>query len=279
MQSLKKWLFPAAVVLILAAAGFALRMSRGSETRAPASVHSAGHVTPAQNAQSAPAQAASPSAPVTAPAAPAPAARAIADVAIPAGKETGLDAFFASLNESNAVVYTVQPKDTLTRISGLYGVTTGVIMRASGLKDANKLQVGMKLRIPKEPFSAIVDKTSNMLYLMAGERLVKTYRVGTGKGDSTPVGRFKILNKLVNPTWYYDGKVVPYGAPDNPLGTRWMGFDAKGYGLHGTTEPDSIGKSESLGCVRMLNSDVEELYELLPRNAMVHIVEGAGNSR
>ena len=67
--------------------------------------------------------------------------------------------------------------------------------------------------------------------------------------------------------------VIPADSPDNILGSRWMGFDLPGYGIHGTTEPESIGKSCTQGCVRMLNSEVEELYDIVPVGTEVTILD------
>lgn len=104
-------------------------------------------------------------------------------------------------------------------------------------------------------------------------QLIKEYPVAVGKPDSpTPEGTFTVLNKLVDPTWYPpDGsRPVPPG-PGNPLGRRWLGF-APGYGIHGTNNPASIGRAVSLGCVRMHNQDVEELYANVSPGTPVHIV-------
>ncbi|HHW55922.1 MAG: L,D-transpeptidase family protein [bacterium] len=104
-------------------------------------------------------------------------------------------------------------------------------------------------------------------------QLIKEYPVAVGKPTSpTPEGTFTVLNKLVDPTWYPpDGsRPVPPG-PGNPLGRRWLGF-APGYGIHGTNAPGSIGRAVSLGCVRMHNKDVEELYANLPLGTPVHII-------
>ena len=65
--------------------------------------------------------------------------------------------------------------------------------------------------------------------------------------------------------------MIESGSPENSLGTRWLGFDKKGYGIHGTVEPETIGQQVSQGCVRMLNEDVEELYDLLPRGTRVTV--------
>lgn len=101
-------------------------------------------------------------------------------------------------------------------------------------------------------------------------KLVKVYPVAVGK-DSTPspVGKFQIVNRVTNPTYYHEGKVVT-GA-QNPVGTRWMGLSEKGYGIHGTNAPKSIGKRASHGCVRMGKKDLEELFELLRAGDSVEI--------
>jgi lipoprotein-anchoring transpeptidase ErfK/SrfK len=73
--------------------------------------------------------------------------------------------------------------------------------------------------------------------------------------------------------WYKDGAAVPPGSPENILGTRWMGLSKEGYGIHGTTEPGSLGKQATAGCVRMLNAEVEELYGILPEGTEVTIID------
>ena len=109
--------------------------------------------------------------------------------------------------------------------------------------------------------SILIDKSDNTLFLMDGAKILKTYSVSTGENNSTPVGTFKIVNKLEDPTWYRPGGgVFPAGDKRNQLGTRWMGLSKKGYGIHGTLEPDALGKQVSAGCVRMKNEEVEELF-------------------
>lgn len=191
---------------------------------------------------------------------------------VTASTASGLLDYFRGLSEATADVYAVQSGDTLTKIAKQYGVTTGLIAAANSLK-SDAIFPGQKLKIMRDRWSLVIDKSRFTLDLLAGETLVKRYSVGLGKGSSTPAGEFKIASRLKNPTWYYGGKVVPFGNPENPLGTRWLGFDLKSYGVHGTIEPASIGKAESLGCVRMLNSDVEEIFELVPVGTSVRIVE------
>jgi lipoprotein-anchoring transpeptidase ErfK/SrfK len=115
----------------------------------------------------------------------------------------------------------------------------------------------------------VVTRGANTLRLYDGRRLVRTFRVATGQSIyPTPQGLWHIVDKQRNPWWYpptYDAwakglKPVPPG-PSNPLGTRWMGLDAAGVGIHGTDAPTSIGYSASHGCIRMQVPEAEWLFE------------------
>ncbi|MBB5326170.1 lipoprotein-anchoring transpeptidase ErfK/SrfK [Anoxybacillus tepidamans] len=127
----------------------------------------------------------------------------------------------------------------------------------------------------RQPF-IIVNKTTNQLAFIRNGKLESIYPVATGVTTAlTPEGLFTVKVKAKNP--YYRKKNIPGGAPNNPLGTRWIGFDAYGtdgrtYGIHGTNNPQSIGKYITQGCVRMHNRDVEALYEKVPIGAKVLIV-------
>lgn len=186
--------------------------------------------------------------------------------------ETGLEAYFKKLDETNSQIYEIRPGDNLTRIAKQYNTTVGTIRAANGIQ-GDRIWPYQKLKIMNEIWSVVVDKSTNTLMLKAGEKSVRTYAVSTGSNKSTPIGKFRIVNRLTDPTWYYEGKVIPPHAPDNPLGTRWLGFDLEGYGLHGTTEPETIGEYVTLGCVRMRNEDVEQIFELLPVGTEVVILE------
>jgi lipoprotein-anchoring transpeptidase ErfK/SrfK len=115
----------------------------------------------------------------------------------------------------------------------------------------------------------VVTRGANMLQLYDGRQLVRTFRVATGQAIyPTPAGLWRIVDKQRNPWWYpptYDDwakglKPVPPG-PNNPLGTRWMGLNAAGVGIHGTDAPTSIGYSASHGCIRMQVPEAEWLFE------------------
>jgi lipoprotein-anchoring transpeptidase ErfK/SrfK len=168
------------------------------------------------------------------------------------------------------VVHEVKAGDSLSSLGNQYHTTMALIKKENGLA-SDVLRLGMPLRIWTGKFSVLVDKSQNILLLQNNGEVVKTYRVATGKNNITPVGNFKIINKLVHPAWTHEGKVIPPESPENILGSRWLGFDVPGYGIHGTTQPDSIGKQATAGCVRMLNNDVEELFDLFPIGTEVTI--------
>jgi lipoprotein-anchoring transpeptidase ErfK/SrfK len=106
----------------------------------------------------------------------------------------------------------------------------------------------------------IVSIPDRKLVLLEDGQVKKVYDIAVGK-DSTPspTGTFHIASRVVNPAWYGPHIIVPPGKA-NPLGTRWMGLGFKGYGIHGTNAPRSIGKAASHGCIRMRIQDVEELF-------------------
>ena len=99
------------------------------------------------------------------------------------------------------------------------------------------------------------------LALLDGGQVVKLYRTAVGAPVSpSPTGTFQIVTRLTHPTYYHPGKVVGPGK-DNPLGPRWLGLSRKGFGIHGTNEPRSIGRAASHGCIRLMNSDIVDLFE------------------
>ncbi len=179
---------------------------------------------------------------------------------------------FSSIPTPDSKVYEVQTQDTLGKIAKNFGTTVEMIMKANNLK-SDLIRPGMKLKVSTAKFSILVDKSQNTLTLKANDEIFKIYQVSTGLDNSTPIGAFKVINKLMDPTWYKAGAIVPPGSPKNILGTRWLGLSMQGYGIHGTTEPGSIGKQITAGCMRMLNKDVEELYIIVSTGTEVTVVD------
>jgi len=187
-------------------------------------------------------------------------------------EEINLKLLFSPAMTPGAEVYEIKRGDTLIKIARNFKTTPDLIMKSNQLS-SDRIMPGQKLKVWTVPFSIVVDKSQNLLMLKIKEEVFKTYVVATGLNNSTPVGHFKITNKLLNPTWFKAGAVVPAASPENILGTRWMGFNLPGYGIHGTTEPESLGQQVTQGCVRMLNSDVEELYVIVPAGTEVIVVD------
>ncbi|HUZ81725.1 MAG TPA: L,D-transpeptidase family protein [Gaiellaceae bacterium] len=126
----------------------------------------------------------------------------------------------------------------------------------------------------------VINRSTNRLSLYDLGKLRRTFKVATGQAIyPTPKGVWHIVVKWKNPTWYpptqdawaHGLKPVPPG-PNNPLGTRWMGLDAPGIGIHGTDEPASIGYSASHGCIRMEVPDAEWLFDHVQVGTTVYIL-------
>jgi len=116
-------------------------------------------------------------------------------------------------------------------------------------------------RAPQTVRRLVVSIPDRKLALIENDAIVSVFAVAVGAPDSpTPIGTFIIVNRIPNPTYYKPGKIVGPGAA-NPLGTRWIGLNEKGYGIHGTDQPRSIGSARSHGCIRLRNRDVEQLFE------------------
>lgn len=179
---------------------------------------------------------------------------------------------FSPAIAAHSILYEIKPQDTLTKIAKEFKTTVDLIKKSNNLVD-DVIFPGRKIKVWNAPFNIVVDKSQNTLILKTGEEIIKTYIVSTGVNNSTPVGTFKIVNKLINPTWFKPGEVIPASSPQNILGTRWLGFNLPAYGIHGTSEPQSLGKQVTQGCVRMANSDVEELYTIIPVGTEVTIID------
>ncbi len=189
-------------------------------------------------------------------------------------EDINIKLLFSPVITPKSAVYEIKPGDTLTKISKEFKTTTDLIKKSNNLSSDN-ISPGKKIKVWTAPFAILVDKSQNILYLKCNEEIIKTYIVSTGRNNCSPVGTFRITNKLINPTWFKKGQSgpIPAGSPENILGTRWLGFDLPEYGIHGTTDPQSLGKQATSGCVRMANSDVEEVYTIIPVGTEVIIVD------
>ncbi len=181
--------------------------------------------------------------------------------------------------------YTVQSGDRLINIGRRFNLPHEIIMKINDISDATRIRAGQSLKVLHGPFHAKIDKSKFRLDVYLGDLYVRSFRVGLGTGGGTPEGVWRVKERLPNPTYYPpasapDKRIIPADDPNNPLGEHWIGLegiegDAKGregYGIHGTIEPESIGKAVSLGCIRMHSADVEVLYDLMVEGKSTVIV-------
>lgn len=177
--------------------------------------------------------------------------------------------------------YIIQRGDQLRLLARRFGTTVELIQRSNNITNPNRIRIGDRLRIFRGDFEVVANKTRRDMVVYLNGEFFKRYRVGTGEFGKTPVGTFVVRDKITEPSWWPpDGREVPFGHPDNVLGTRWLSIEAtgdtprvRGYGIHGTWEPESIGHEESAGCIRMLNEEVEEFYVYIPSGTPVRIEE------
>jgi len=174
------------------------------------------------------------------------------------------------------IEYTVQSGDYLGKLAATFNTPVALIAKANQIQGAT-IRIGETLRLfdgNNHPFALTISKSRNDLLVTLDGKFFKRYQVSTGEHSKTPTGTFKIIDKIAQPAWHKPGgAAIPYGDPGNLLGTHWLALDLPGYGIHGTWEPETLGRQSSAGCIRMLNANVEELYTILPRGTLVTIIE------
>lgn len=186
----------------------------------------------------------------------------------------------ASMDLPGMQRYTIKSGDSLSRIAGKFDTTVELIMKINNLS-SDLIHPNNNLFVFDGNFSIHVSKTYNYLDLLSNGKLFKRYSVGTGKMGKTPTDTFTIYDKMKNPAWTRpsDRQIIEFGDPENLLGTRWMAIESPthslddGFGIHGTWENDSIGTQSSSGCIRMINEQVEELFDLVVRKTVVEITD------
>ena len=157
--------------------------------------------------------------------------------------------------------------ESLGLIAKRNNTSVEAIQRSNGIPtNSHNIRAGQSLRFFKGSWNLEAVKSEYILMVYFEGKFFKYYKVGIGIQNRTPVGKFEIVDKAIDPEY----KGLPSGHKDNPLGSRWMRFvdnarpHLTGFGIHGTIEPDSIGKPSSQGCLRLRNDKVEELYFIVP---------------
>ena len=166
--------------------------------------------------------------------------------------------------------YVIQSGERMEVIAKKYQLSWEYLSKLNRT-EPRRIQVGQKLKVVKGPFAAVVELRDFALTIHLHGYYVKRYPVCIGKDGSSPVGKFAVLNKVENPPYTGpDGKVISADDPSNPLGERWIDL-GDSYGIHGTIDPDSIGKAESRGCIRLADREVIEVYNFLVKGSEVVI--------
>ncbi len=145
-----------------------------------------------------------------------------------------------------------------------------VVARILTAEEGRAAETGSSDALPSRRI--VVSLPDRALAVVENQAAVHIFPIAVGAASSpSPIGTFVVTNRVPRPTYYGHGKVVPPG-PSNPIGTRWIGLNVKGYGIHGTDQPGSIGYARSHGCIRLRNRDVEALFELVQAGDVVEIV-------
>jgi len=187
-------------------------------------------------------------------------------------------------------LYTFKPGDRLVRVERKLAlhVPERLILRINGIADATKIRAGQSLKMIRGPFHAVVTKGRFIMDIYLQEHgtgrmlFVRRFRVGTGRDGSTPAGlwRVSVGRKMTHAPWTpppssnLPQRKVLWGQPGYPLGRMgyWIGLEGAegnphtaedGFGIHGTNDPASIGKASSLGCIRLADGDIDQVYAML----------------
>lgn len=176
--------------------------------------------------------------------------------------------------------YQIRSGDVLIRIAAAQAKARKIhldhrfIQMLNRIGNPSAIRIGQKIWLPNVDVSAVVTLGERRLDVFLGDCLLCSYPVGIGKDNKTPLARFTVGEKTWHPTWYFNGREIPYGHPDNELGEAWIGLDhpeLERFGIHGTDDESTIGKAVSRGCVRLKNADVTELFQIIPKGAEVVI--------
>jgi len=183
--------------------------------------------------------------------------------------------------------YKVESGDLLSKIGSRYQVPYEILMEINGISQPQQLHEGDTIKIINGPFHAKVYRSAFTLDLYLQNTYVRSFKVGLGKtGKDTPTGLWLVKSdgKLISPTWTDPdtGKTYKADDPDYPLGSRWIALKGiegaavgrTGFAIHGTKDPNQIGKAESRGCIRMFNGDAVLMYNLLmPGVSQVQVLD------
>jgi len=192
------------------------------------------------------------------------------------------------------IVHSVQPGDTIDRVSRRFGVKQRAAMGMNQISPKRPLKKGQRLTLSNRRIiplltndGIVVNLADLTLTWVSNGILMAQFPVGVGRETwETPVGHYEILSRRRDPVWNVPPSIqremqekgqvvktkVPPG-PDNPLGKYWLQLSAGGIGIHGTNRPWTVGKYATHGCLRMRADDIEWLYYNVPNGTTVDIID------
>ncbi len=188
--------------------------------------------------------------------------------------------------KAQSTVHKVVPRDHFIKISRRYHTTVEGIKFINNRK-TNMIRIGDKLNVVPGPWRITLSKKARLLNVWRKEKdvwqIFAVFPIGIGRKNLTPNGKFVIIHRLRHPKWHGpDGRIFAYGDKENPLGDYFLKLRRvslhgvkkdQGYGIHGSADDSTMGRSLSNGCIRMKNCDVEILYYLLPAMTPVEITD------
>jgi lipoprotein-anchoring transpeptidase ErfK/SrfK len=166
-----------------------------------------------------------------------------------------------------------------TRIAVALAATIGLGVLMSSAAQARPEMVGVSGDYT--PGTIVVKTNERRLYLILESGRAMRYPVGVGRAGKQWAGTTTIDGKYLNPAWAPPAEVrrdrpnmpnvIPGGSPSNPMGVAAMTLAGGEYAIHGTNAPGSVGGFVSYGCIRMLNSDITDLYQRVPVGTQVTV--------
>ncbi len=179
--------------------------------------------------------------------------------------------------DTTAESYHVKQGETPASVVKDFAITAELFMKINNIPDARSMMAGKNYKVIKGPFRVVIHKKSFELDVFLGDYFIKRCPIGLGRNNSSPVGEFLAGSRLEKPPWTGEDPktgrriLVYHGDPNYPLGNHWIslrelpehGGKETTNGIHGTNEPETIGAQASRGCIRMLNKDMAELFDLL----------------
>ncbi len=173
--------------------------------------------------------------------------------------------------------YVVRPGDTLQSIAERYDVPPALIANINGIRDPRGPQPGQELKVVRGPFHAIIDLADYEMTLMLGRLYAGRFRITVGRDQPNLEGTYVVADKGVGPTYYGpDGATFDEHDPRNPLGNLWLGLgervgQATRLGIHGTSDPQNIGRDAPRGNIGLDQRDIEDVYGILSVGSRVVI--------